>query len=202
MKNTPRVTEFFRAHETSHQWWGHRVAWKSYHDQWLSEGFAQFSGNLYVQVRDNQKEYIQRLRDDRQGLLTRDTCEHVYDSVGPIWMGTRTSSSLSPGAYSVLIYNKGGYALTMLRMMMADSKASDPDARFKAMMQDFCRTYNNQAASTEDFKAIAEKYMTPVMDMENNHRLDWFFRQYVYGTGIPRYEFHCGAGCGRMGNSK
>jgi len=28
------------------------------------------------------------------------------------------------------------------------------------------------------------------MDLEGNHRLDWFFRQYVYGTGIPRYEFH------------
>ncbi len=190
MPNTPRITEFFRAHETSHQWWGHRVAWKSYHDQWLSEGFAQFSGNLYVQFRDNQKEYIQRLRDDKQGLLSRDTREHVYDSVGPIWMGIRDSSSISPGAYSVLIYNKGGYVLTMLRMMMADSKAPDPDARFEAMMQDFCKTYNNAAASTEDFKAIAEKYMTPVMDLEGNQRLDWFFRQYVYGTGIAHYEFH------------
>jgi hypothetical protein len=80
--------------------------------------------------------------------------------------------------------------LTMLRMMMADSKAPDPDARFEAMMQDFCKTYNNEAASTEDFKAIAEKYMTPVMDLEGNHRLDWFFRQYVYGTGIAHYEFH------------
>jgi hypothetical protein len=33
-------SDFFRAHEVSHQWWGHRVGWKSYHDQWLSEGFA------------------------------------------------------------------------------------------------------------------------------------------------------------------
>lgn len=190
IRNDPRGKEFFRAHETSHQWWGHRVAWKSYHDQWLSEGFAQFSGNLYVQFRDSQKEYIQRLRDDRQQLLTRDAREHVYDSIGPIWMGTRTASSISPGAYNILIYNKGGYVLTMLRMMMADSKAADPDARFEAMMQNFCNTYNNSAASTEDFKAVAEKYMTPFMDLEGNHRLDWFFRQYVYGTGIPRYEFH------------
>src|SRR6185437_493408 len=41
------ISDFFRAHEVSHQWWGHEVGWKSYHDQWLSEGFAQFSGNLY-----------------------------------------------------------------------------------------------------------------------------------------------------------
>lgn len=187
---TPRTTEFFRAHETSHQWWGHRVGWKSYHDQWMSEGFAQFSGNLYVQFRDNLKEYIQRLRDDKQGLLTRDQHNDQFDSVGPVWMGYRVSSSLSPGAYNVIIYNKGGYVLTMLRMMMRSSGGGDPDARFEAMMQDFCKTYENKPASTEDFKAIVEKHMLPNMDLERNHKMDWFFRQYVYGTGIPKYEFH------------
>lgn len=186
---TPRVTEFFRAHETSHQWWGHRVGWKSYHDQWMSEGFAQFSGNLYVQFRDNLKEYIQRLKDDKQGLLTRDMHNDQYDSVGPVWMGTRVSSSLSPGAYNTIIYNKGGYVLTMLRMMMRSS-TGDPDARFEAMMQDFCKTFENKPASTEDFKAIVEKHMLSNMDLERNHKMDWFFRQYVYGTGIPHYDFH------------
>jgi len=48
-----QLTDFFRAHESSHQWWGHRVGWKSYHDQWLSEGFADFSGILYTQYREN-----------------------------------------------------------------------------------------------------------------------------------------------------
>jgi hypothetical protein len=189
-KDSPRITEFFRAHETSHQWWGHVVGWKSYHDQWLSEGFAQFSGNLYVQVRDGQKEYQQRLRDDRGELLAPDLHNERNDSVGPVWMGIRDSSSLSPGAFDVIIYNKGGFVLTMLRMMMRESSAPDPDSRFKAMLHDFCKTYDNKAASTEDFKAIAEKYMTRTMDLENNHKLDWFFREYVYGTGIPRYEFH------------
>jgi hypothetical protein len=189
-KDSPRITEFFRAHETSHQWWGHVVGWKSYHDQWLSEGFAQFSGNLYVEVRDGQKEYQQRLRDDREELLATDLHNERNDSVGPVWMGIRDSSSLSPGAYSVIIYNKGGFVLTMLRMMLRESSAPDPDARFKAMLHDFCKTYDDRAASTEDFKAIAEKYMTKTMDLENNHKLDWFFREYVYGTGIPRYEFH------------
>ena len=203
--DTPRSTDFFRAHETSHQWWGHRVGWKSYHDQWMSEGFAQFSGNLYVQFRDNMKQYEQRLRDDRQGLLTRDQHNDVYDSVGPVWMGTRVSSSLSPGAYSVIIYNKGGYVLTMLRMMLRDTRqgsTSDPDARFEAMMQDFCKTYENKPASTEDFKAIVEKHMLSSMDLEGNHKMDWFFRQYVYGTGIPRYEFHVSLSDGGSGQTK
>jgi hypothetical protein len=189
----PRQTQFFRAHETSHQWWGHRVAWKSYHDQWLSEGFAQFSGNLYTQFRNGQKDYLTRLRADKQGLLTRDLHNRVIDSVGPAWMGYRTTSSLGPGDTGTIIYNKGGYALTMLRMMMADGTKPTleaQDARFIAMMHDFTKTFDNKAASTEDFKAIAEKYMTPGMDVDHNHKLDWFFDQYVYGTGIPHYDFH------------
>jgi hypothetical protein len=27
------------------------------------------------------------------------------------------------------------------------------------------------------------------MDVEGNHRLDWFFRQWVYGTAVPRFHF-------------
>ena len=187
---TPGFEEFFRAHETSHQWWGHKVSWKSYHDQWMSEGFATFSGNLYVQLRDGQKKYLDRLILDRQGLFAKDQHNHVFDSVGPVWLGQRTSSSVAPGDYNTIVYNKGGYILGMLRMMLEDSSKPDHDVRFEAMMHDFCNTYDNKAASTEDFKAIAEKYMTPTMDIDHNHKLDWFFNEYVYGTGIPHYDFH------------
>ena len=45
------VTDAFRAHEVAHQWFGHIVGWKTYHDQWLSEGFADYAGALYLQAR-------------------------------------------------------------------------------------------------------------------------------------------------------
>jgi aminopeptidase N len=57
------------------------------------------------------------------------------------------------------------------------------------MMHDFVASHRLQAATTEDFKAIVEKYMTPQMDLDNNHRMDWFFNQYVYGTDLPAYHF-------------
>jgi hypothetical protein len=28
------------------------------------------------------------------------------------------------------------------------------------------------------------------MDVERNHKMDWFFNEYVYGTGMPKYTFH------------
>ena len=40
--------EFFLAHELAHQWWGQAVGWKNYHEQWLSEGFAQYFAALYA----------------------------------------------------------------------------------------------------------------------------------------------------------
>src|SRR6185436_430826 len=49
-----KYTYQFIAHETSHQWWGNIVAWRSYRDQWLSEGFAHYSAILYTGLRESQ----------------------------------------------------------------------------------------------------------------------------------------------------
>jgi hypothetical protein len=184
------VTDFWRAHEVSHQWWGHRVSWKSYHDLWLCEGFAQFSGNLYVHMRQNLKEYLIRLREDRRDLFKRDQRGRVYESLGPLSLGWRLISAESPDAYQYIVYRKGGLVLNMLRMMLYDpANQQNPEQRFSAMMQEFTQSFHNRAASTEDFKAVAEKHMIPVMDVEGNRKLDWFFRQYVYGTGVANYSF-------------
>ncbi|MGB6429143.1 MAG: M1 family aminopeptidase [Candidatus Acidiferrales bacterium] len=187
------LSDYWRGHETSHQWWGQEVGWKSYHDQWLSEGFAQFSGNLYVETREGQKQYLQRLQEDRDQLLAKDLRGHTYESLGPIWLGVRVAPTDEPSAYQTVVYNKGGYVLHMLRMMLYDPTQKDPDAAFKAMMQDYTQTYANKAASTEDFKAIVEKHMVAHMDLDGNHQMNWFFNQYVYGTGVPEYRFNYSA---------
>jgi len=190
IRDQTAVTDFFRGHETSHQWWGHRVGWKSYHDQWLSEGFAEFSGNLYVEYRQNMKEYLSGWRKEKETLRKSDLNGHKVEDLGPIWMGQRIRSSITNGgSYQDLIYSKGGYVLQMLRMQMMNSRDQDPDHAFKEMMQDYCKTFDNQAASTEDFKSIVDKHMTPGMDLEGNHRMEWFFNQYVYGTGEAQYTF-------------
>ena len=35
-------------HEVAHQWWGQLVGFNSYRDQWMSEGFAQFSAGIFL----------------------------------------------------------------------------------------------------------------------------------------------------------
>jgi hypothetical protein len=58
------------------------------------------------------------------------------------------------------------------------------------MLRDFVVHYQGQSVSTEDFVSHAEKYMTPQNDLERNHKLDWFFNEWVYGTGIPTYTLN------------
>ena len=55
-------------------------------------------------------------------------------------------------------------------------------------MQDFVKTYSEQAATTEDFKAILEKHQTPEMAALGGGKMDWFFDEYVYGTALPAYN--------------
>ena len=191
IKNQTQVSDFFRAHESSHQWWGQRVGWKSYHDQWLSEGFAEFSGMLYVQYRQSMKESLAQFRQEKELLSREDLNNHRTEALGPIWMGQRIGSSITDGgSYQDLIYSKGAYVLQMIRRMMADPRNPDPEHIFKETMQDYCKSFDNIPASTEDFKAIVEKHMNPGMDLDGNHKMDWFFNQYVYGTGIPQYTLH------------
>ena len=75
----------------------------------------------------------------------------------------------------------------MLRMLLWDPKAHPADAHFVALMKDFASSYANKNPSTADFQAIVERHMTPTMDLAHDHRMDWFFRQWLDGTEIPRY---------------
>jgi hypothetical protein len=176
-------------HEVAHQWWGHLVGFNSYRDQWMSEGFADMSASLFLMATDkNPQKYITFWNDERELITQKNSQGFRAIDAGPLTMGyrlnnTRTGVNISRD----LIYPKGAYILHMIRMMMLSTRTGDQT--FKETMQDFTRTYAGKAATTEDFKAVVEKHMTPQMDLEGNHRMDWFFNEYVYGTALPVYKF-------------
>jgi hypothetical protein len=177
-------------HEVAHQWWGHAVSWASYHDQWLSEGFAEFSAGLFLQQavgKDWRKDYIEFWERLRLRILEKNNFGVAPNDAGPLWMGLRLISPRSENAYQNVTYPKGAYVLEMLRSMMYS--ADDQDKAFIAMMHDFVESHRERAATSESFKAVAEKHMTKLMDLGKNGRLDWFFSEWVYGTKVPRYHF-------------
>ncbi len=177
-------------HEVAHQWWGHAVGWASYHDQWLSEGFAEFSAGLFLQQAvggDWRKDYIEFWERLRKRILEKNNFGISPNDAGPMWMGTRLISPRTESAYQNVTYPKGAYVLEMLRSIMYSP--GDHDKAFIAMMHDFVESHQERAASTESFKAIVEKHMTKEMDLTGSGKLDWFFDEWVYGTEVPRYRF-------------
>jgi hypothetical protein len=173
-------------HEISHQWWGHMVGFRTYHDQWLSEGFAEFSAGLFVEATEKPAEldhFWDRLRSE---IIQKNPFGISPDEAGPVWLGYRVDTSKTAGAYNRLIYPKGAYVVQMLRMLMRDEKTGDQD--FIAMMHDFVQSFLFKNATTEDFKAVVEKHMKPSMDAAGNNRMDWFFEDWIYGMDLPKYR--------------
>ena len=185
----PSYWKIVTPHEVAHQWWGNTVEMRSYRDEWMREGFADASASIFLQsTRPNSGEFLDFWRQERK-LITEKNAEGFRPiDVGPVTMGRRLSSPKAGfDIYQNLVYPKGAYILHMIRMMMWTPQ--EGDARFKATMQDFVQSHLLQAATTEDFKAMVEKHMSPQMDLDGNHRMDWFFNQYVYGTDLPVYHF-------------
>lgn len=177
-------------HETAHQWWGHILGWDSYRDQWMSEGFAEFSTSLYVQYVRKDMAKFHDFWEEQRKLITEAgpwTKGHKPYTVGPITQGYRLDSGKTPNITRAMIYPKGAYILHMLRMMMFDHRGGG-DAKFREMMADFVKTNFNKNVSTDDFKRAVEKHMTPQMDLDKNGRMDWFFNSWVYGVDIPAYK--------------
>lgn len=189
-----KYTYVFIAHETAHQWWGDMVSWRSYRDQWLSEGFAEYSGILYTGLRSGAGS-----RDDLIGLL-RDSLKRPPQSeftqgkgrlvdVGPIILGHRLSTRKTQNAYQTLIYNKGALVLRMVHFLLTDPATGQGNGFFE-MMTDFVKRYQNRFASTDDFRAVANEHFarSPIARKYRLTNLDWFFRQWVYHTELPSYQ--------------
>jgi hypothetical protein len=178
-------------HEVSHQWWGHAVGWTNYRDQWMSEGFAEFSTSLYAQyIRKDINKFIAFWDEQRTKIIqaTEYTKGKKPYTVGPISQGYRLSNPKTGGVYNALVYPKGAYVLHMIRMMMFDPR-NGGDKRFIEMMHEFVGSHMNQDVSTIDFQRAVEKYMTPNMDVGRNKTMDWFFHEWVDGTDVPDYRF-------------
>ena len=189
-----KFTYQFIAHETAHQWWGNIVAWRSYRDQWLSEGFAEYSGLLYTGLRESpgaKNELLSRMRSSLKDVpvTTNGLGKGRLVDVGPIILGHRLNTSKTFGAYQALIYNKGALVLRMLHFMLSDPSTGEGQPFFN-MMTDFVQRYRNKTASSDDFRAVANEHFarSPIAKKYRMTDLNWLFYQAVYETALPSYE--------------
>ncbi|HXE76022.1 MAG TPA: M1 family aminopeptidase [Candidatus Xenobia bacterium] len=175
------------AHEVAHQWWGNWVQLPRYRDQWLAESLAAYSSLLYLEQQPGgqavRQLWLSRYRDD---LLSMDADGSPIDATGPLALGMRLNSSRSPDGYATLVYTKGPWVLHMLRELFRDSKTGS-DNGFFSVLRGLAQP-TQAPLTTDEFVRRLEAALPPQADVEGTGKLDWFFQQWVYNTGIPRYH--------------
>jgi hypothetical protein len=165
--NFENFPSFFIAHELAHQWWGQAVGWKNYHEQWLSEAFAQYFAVLYAEK-------------DREGSLPgilRQMRRTAIDASpdGPVYLGYRLGHIQGDDRiFRAVVYNKGAMALHMLRRLIGE------DAFFGGVRA-FYQQWKFKKAGTDDFRQVMER--------ASGRNLQRFFDTWIFGSAIPRIKF-------------
>lgn len=183
-------SELVPFHEVAHQWWGNVVGWDSYRDQWIDEAMANYLALLFADTQKHNdhslRVWLTRYRDNLVAKIP-DT-EGTYGDIGALELGSRLNSSKSPLGFEQVIYSKGAWVMHMLREELRQPNAKDPDERFNTLLHTMMTKYSYRALSTTDLQHEVEAVMTKSMDLEGGRSMEWFFDQWVRGTGIPSYR--------------
>jgi len=151
------------AHELAHQWFGDHVTYKTWGDMWLSEGFATFSEQLFL----NHFWGAAAAKTHRQGYLS----QALTQACGMTYVNdTTTSDSL----FTTNQYQRAALIINTLRYMAPE------DSLFFKVLRTYQSAYGFGNAGTADFKAIAESIY--------GFALDTFFNQWIYGRGFPVFK--------------
>ncbi|HJR61734.1 MAG TPA: M1 family aminopeptidase [Vicinamibacterales bacterium] len=166
--NFDNYPSFFVAHEIAHQWWGQAIAGKNYHEQWLSEGLAQYFALLYAEEKLAPGVVANLLRQMRQTALRQ-------SPQGPIYLGYRLGHIKGDArVFRSIVYNKAAMVLHMLRRLVGDEA-------FFAGVRGFFARWKYRKAGTDDFIAAMEEATA--------RDLSGFFESWVFGAAVPRATF-------------
>ncbi len=184
-------------HETAHQWWGDLVLWKSYRDQWLMEGLANYASLLLLEQK-NPAMFRQVLDKYRSNLSSKTTHNEWLRDAGPVTLGQRLISSHFPGGYEAISYERGTWLFHMLRSMLRDcdpasrsrNRQANADEPFFRVLRKVRERYAGKSLSTEDLIKVFEEELPRPLWYEKRRSLDWFLEGWINGTAIPTLEMH------------
>jgi aminopeptidase N len=154
--------ELLFAHEIAHQWYGDAVSELNWHHIWLSEGFATYLTDIYIEQTYGREAFVSSLLDEKEQVL-----RFARRKLAPI---VDTSLSVSVSLLNKNTYEKAAWVLHMLRHDMGDEK-------FQECVKIFYEKYKYRNALTEDFKELVESV--------TGKSYETFFNQWFYKSGHP-----------------
>jgi len=154
--------EILFAHEIAHQWFGDAVSELNWHHIWLSEGFATYLTDIYIEQTHGRDAFVASMLDEKEQVL-----RFARRRLAPI---IDTSLSVSVRLLNKNSYEKAGWVLHMLRHDMGDEL-------FQECVQTFYESFKFGNALTEDFQEVVESV--------TGKNYDPFFRQWFYQAGHP-----------------
>lgn len=181
--------ETMQTHETAHQWWGDLVGWKTYRDQWISEGIANYSAMMLLET--SHPADVRLLLDTYRSDLERKNSDgKPFADAGPVTLGFRLTTTEFPDGYIIVTYGRGTWLIHMLREMFADPSAPPEkrDAQFFAALHSLRDTYQRKEMGVEELRKGLEATMPASLEFQDQHSLAWFFDGWVRGTSIPKIE--------------
>jgi tetratricopeptide (TPR) repeat protein len=167
----PRARTNIVGHEFAHIWWGNRIGWRRYRDQWLSEAIADYFATLFAQYRFREVSSWASLQNLHAALSRRAANGRRLESLGPPVLGNRLDSSLSDHAYPAIVYGKGSAVFWMLAEEIGP-------LRFLDILEELSTTWSGRVVDTELFLEALEQL--------SGRDLSAFCERFIYGTGTPR----------------
>jgi aminopeptidase N len=159
-----RGMEELMAHEIAHQWFGDAATEKDFSNLWLSEGFATYMTNLYLENKYGADTLKKRLRDDRATAL-----RFEKRRLTPV-VDTTTEKDLTV-LLNTNAYKNGGWVLHMLRRKLGD-------AAFWKGIRTYYARYNGRNANTADLRRA--------MEQAGGIDLKPFFKEWLNTPGHPQ----------------
>ena len=184
------------AHEAAHQWWGDLVTWRTYRDQWFSEGLANYCALMILQEK-NPAGFRQIMEKYRGDLMEKNKDGNLRKDAGPVTLGSRLLSSHFPEGYEAISYGRGTWLFHMLRSMLQDAATDvgreDPahgvvEEPFVRSLRKLRERYEGKAITTRELLDVFAEDLPPSLRYEGKASLDWFLDGWVNGTSLPRLE--------------